>query len=191
MDQTPQPPHPSLIVITGRPGSGKTSLAHALARAIRCPAISRDEIKEGFVNTTGQTGGVGAPSDDIARQVYDAFFDTLNLLLNHRITLVAEAAFQHKVWAPKLQPLPEIARIRIVLCSIDPELARSRHIARGLADPARERFHGDAAVQAARQGRELPIGDYDPPHLDVPTLTVDTSNGYQPAFQSIVSFACA
>jgi len=42
-----------LIVVTGRPGSGKTTLAHTLAKAIHCPLISRDEIKEGLVNTTG------------------------------------------------------------------------------------------------------------------------------------------
>ena len=41
---------PTLIVVTGRPGSGKTTLAHALAREIRCPAICRDEIKEGLAH---------------------------------------------------------------------------------------------------------------------------------------------
>lgn len=187
MDETTQIPQPLLIVVAGRPGSGKTSLAYSLARAVRCPAICRDEIKEGFVNTTGE---IGKPGDDIAWRVYEVFFDTVKLLLSHRITLVAEAAFQHKLWAPKLELLREIARIRIVLCAIDPELARSRHVERGLADPARERFHHDRAVQAVREGRELPIGNYDPPHLDVPTLTVDTSDGYQPAFETIVSFAC-
>jgi predicted kinase len=191
--ETPQIRQPLLIVVAGRPGSGKTSLAHALARAVRCPAICRDEIKEGFVNTmgeSGESGGGGKPGDDIGRRVYEVFFDTVKLLLSHRITLVAEAAFQHKLWAPKLELLREIARIRIVLCAVDPELARARHIERGLADPDRERFHEDRVVRAAREGRAEPIGEYDPPRLDVPMLTVDTSDGYQPAFETIVSFAC-
>ena len=179
---------PLVVVVAGRPGSGKTSLAHALAKAVRCPAICRDEIKEGFVNTTGQ---VGEPDDDIGRRVYEAFFETLTLLLRHRITLVCEAAFQHKVWAPKLEPLREIANVRMVICNIEAELARSRHIERGLADPAREHFHHDRPVQAAREGIDLPIGDYDPPHLNVPTLNVDTSAGYQPAFETIVSWVTA
>jgi predicted kinase len=59
---------PRLIVVTGRTGSGKTTLAHALARAIRCPAICRDEIKEGFVNTVGAT----AEPNEANRKVYDA-----------------------------------------------------------------------------------------------------------------------
>lgn len=174
---------PSLIVVTGRPGSGKTSLARSLAQAIRCPRISRDEIKEGLVNTIGQPRELG---DEITRQVYETFFDTLKFLLGRQITLVAEAAFQHKVWAPKLESLREIARIRIVLCSIDPNLARAREIQRGSADPIRQRFHDDPAVKASREGRELPIGEYDPPHVDAPTLIVDTSDGYRPALESIV-----
>ncbi|MBC8106021.1 MAG: ATP-binding protein [Anaerolineae bacterium] len=177
---------PRLIVVTGRPGSGKTTLAHALARAIRCPAICRDEIKEGFVNTIGPLAQL---SDDINRNVYDVFFDTITLLLSRGITLVAEAAFQHKNWAPKLEPLRAVARIRIVICSIDPQIARARHIERGLADPQRERFHDDAVVQAAREGRALPIDVYDPPHLDLPSLTVDTSQGYQPSLDQIISFS--
>jgi predicted kinase len=163
-----------LIVVAGRPGSGKTTLAHALARAIRCPAICRDEIKEGFVNTIGETGG-----DEVGRKVYEAFFDTVKLLIERNVTLVAEAAFQHKLWAPKLEPLRAIARMRIVVCDIDPQLAETRHTARGQADPLREWFHPK---------RFAPDGEFDPPRLEVPTLTVDTTDGYRPDLDRIVSF---
>jgi predicted kinase len=181
-------PLPSLIVVAGRPGAGKTTLAHALAKTIRCPAICRDEIKEGFVNTTGQ---IGTPGDAIAWHLYDAFFDTVELLLGRQITLVAEAAFGHALWAKKAQRLGELARIRVIVCDLAPELARARHIERGLADPLRERFHYDRAVKASRDAESPPIGGYEPPHLDVPTLTVDTSDGYRPVFEEIVAFARA
>jgi predicted kinase len=177
------PIHPLLIVVTGRPGSGKTTLAHALAREVRCPAICRDEIKEGFVNT------IGTKTDpEVDRTVYEIFFETIKLLLTHRTALVAEAAYQHKLWAPKLEPLIEIARLRIVLCDIDPKLARARHIERSVCDPRRERFHDDRAAQVDESGRELPITIYDPPRLNVPVLKVDTSDGYKPDLEIVASF---
>ena len=177
---------PLLTVVAGRPGSGKTTLAHGLARAIRCPAICRDEVKEGIVNSLTAEA---AHADTIQRHANDVFFRAVELLLQHGVTLVAEAAFQHKLWAPRLEPLFAIAKARVIVCTVDPELARSRHIERGLADPERERFHGDVGVRAAREGRRLPIGSYDPPRFDVPTLVVDTTEGYRPQFEAIVSFA--
>ena len=39
---------PTLIVVSGPPGAGKTTLAHEIARAAGCPAVCRDEIKEGM-----------------------------------------------------------------------------------------------------------------------------------------------
>ena len=180
-------PRPALIVVTGRPGAGKTTLAHRLARAIRCPAVCRDEIKEGVVNTLGRQG---RPGDEIERRVYETFFETVELLLRRGVTLVAEAAFQHRNWAPRLEPLREIARIRIVLCDVEAQLARVRHVERSAADPDRGRFHHDRAMQADEAGRALPLAEYDPPRIEsVPVLAVDTSDGYRPDLQAVVAFA--
>ena len=42
---------PLLLVVTGRPGSGKTTLAKKLGEKAYLPVISRDEIKEGYLQT--------------------------------------------------------------------------------------------------------------------------------------------
>jgi predicted kinase len=178
--------HPRLTVVAGRPGSGKTTVAHALARAIRCPVVSRDEIKEGLVNSLTSEA---APTDAAQRHATDVFFRTLELLLGQGVTLVAEAAFQHAVWSPRLGPLLSLAPTRIIMCRVDAELAWQRHVARGLADPQRERFHPDPAMQAAREGSPLPLAPFDPPRLEVPTLVVDTMDGYRPELERIVAFA--
>ena len=41
---------PTLVVVSGPIGSGKTTLAHKIARAVGCPVVSRDEIKEGLAH---------------------------------------------------------------------------------------------------------------------------------------------
>ncbi len=176
---------PNLIVVTGRPGSGKTTLAHTLAQSVRCPLISRDEFKEGIVNTIKNSESTS--TDDLNLYVYNIFFETIEFLLGKSITLVIEAAFQHKLWAPRLEPLKKVARIRLICCSINSELAYSRFTQRGLADPARAQFHDNWVAQTSKE--EFLSRSYQPPELDVPTLTVDTSNGYQPIFEEIVSFA--
>lgn len=191
MATEPATVRPTLIVVTGRPGAGKSTLAHALARAVRCPLLSRDEIKEGLVHATGE---LGEPGGEAQRRATDAFFDALAVLLGRGVTVVAEAAFQHQVWAPRLEPLRGSVGVRLVLCDVPPEVARARHVERGLADPARERFHHDHVVRVARAGgdwRALPIGQYEPPRSDFPTLVVDTTDGYRPAFEEIVAFARA
>ena len=84
-----------------------------------------------------------------------------------------------------MEPLLSVARVRIVICELDAEHALVRRIARGQADPERARFHPNEAAR----NRERGTVSYDPPRLEVPTLRVDTSDGYSPAFEAIVEFA--
>lgn len=172
---------PTLIVVTGRPASGKTTLAHTLARAIRCPALCRDELKEGLIHTYH---GRATPDDHarLNRHVYDVFFRAIEMLLRDGITLVAEAAFQHRLWAPKLEALQEIAQLRLIVCSLEEGLAEARYIQRDLVDPERERYHS--------LPRNMTYKDtvYEPPRLAIPTLSVDTADGYNPALEQIVAF---
>ncbi|MBD1868717.1 ATP-binding protein [Cyanobacteria bacterium FACHB-471] len=118
---------PFVVVVAGRPGSGKTTLAHKLVGQIHCTALCRDEFKEGYVNS-------------------------------------------------------------IVVCTVDPYLAKARFIERGLANFTRERFHGDKATLSSKEGIELLVGKYYPPEMDLPTLTVDTTDGYSPTLEQIIAF---
>ncbi|WP_438803156.1 AAA family ATPase [Frankia gtarii] len=50
---------PVLAVVSGPPGTGKTTLAQTIAAVVGCPAVIRDEIKQGMVlaNPGYQAGG--------------------------------------------------------------------------------------------------------------------------------------
>ena len=169
---------PILIVVTGRPGSGKTTLAERLAKDAHLPLVSRDAVKEGYVHTQG-VSHAQLPDGNLAAT--DLFFRTIEVLLDGGASLVAEAAFQHRLWSARLQPLLEKARIAVVLCQPgDGRTAYGRYLLRREAEPWRAYFHGDEGeVQDAPP-------PYDPPRLDAPTFLVDTADGYSPDVESLL-----
>ena len=176
---------PKCIIITGRQGSGKSTLAARLARALWMPLVSRDEIKEGYVNTFGVKHDELPPETN--RVVTDLFFRLVEQYLIGSISIVIEAAFQYKVWEYRMPRLIELADVRIVLCTVDTELAAQRSLLRGFEHPDREFYHGDnRVVHYKRTGEILTPADYEPPNFDVPTLTVTTENGYSPDIDELV-----
>lgn len=154
-------------------------LAHRLAAMIGCPALCRDEIKEGMVATT--SGFVPGPSDPLTMRTYEVFFAAIRLFLEHGVTHVAEAAFQHANWVRGLEPLLPLANLRIVRCQVEPAMARARAEQRVREQPSRAAHDDVGHFSVART--------FEPIRIDVPTLDVDTADGYRPDLDAIAAFA--
>jgi predicted kinase len=172
-------PLPTLVIVSGRAGSGKTTLAHRLAAKIGCPALCRDEIKEGMVAAT--PGFVPGPSDPLTVRSYGLFFAAIRLFLEHGVTHVAEAAFQHANWERGLEPLRSLAMLRVVRCEVTPEIAQSRAEHR-IREQATRAAHDDTGHFSVER-------PFEPIRLDAPTLDVDTTDGYRPDLNVIAAFA--
>jgi predicted kinase len=175
---------PTLVVISGPSAAGKTTLAHKIAKAVGCPAVCRDEIKEGMMHAA--PGFVAGAGDELTMRALPVFFDVLALLLKAGVTTVAEAAFQDAPWRAGLEPLGELAQLRIVHCTVSAEIAFERSLHRRQAVPTR-RAHADprpsdAAEFAARHSAFQRLS------IDAPSIDVDTTDGYRPGLSQIVAF---
>ena len=170
-------------MVSGPPGSGKTTLAHELARAIPCPAICRDEIKEGMAHAHG-AGFEAAPGDPLTQRTLPLFFDVVGALLRGGVTVVAEAAFQDRLWREGLEPLADLAELRIIHCVVDAEVAAARRSLSG----GRRHAHGDSIARIGVDEWKRHFTSFERVSLPVPALEVDTSDGYQPDLQKVVDF---
>jgi len=149
------------------------------------PVISRDEIKEGYVNTYGVKHD-RLPADTNA-VVTNFFFDIVNQFLANKVSIIIEAAFQHKVWEPRVARIAESGSPFIIVCSIESDIAAQRHLQRGLDDPSREFYHGDKRVSVYKAtGVMPPAGQYEVPDFNVPTIHVSTNGVYFPTVDEIV-----
>jgi predicted kinase len=175
---------PRLAVVSGPPRAGKTTLAHELARAIGCPALCRDEIKEGMVHAL-RGEFEPAAGDPLTVRTLTTFFDVLRVLIDAGSTVVAEAAFQDRLWREGLEPLVPLADIRVVQCHADPAVGRERRRTAGDAPPAtaHARIIGDDVDDWRRA-----YDSFERLSLDAPSIDVDTSDGYTPPLGDIVAF---
>jgi predicted kinase len=179
---------PLVVIVSGAPATGKTTLADRLGPALQLPVLHRDSFKEVLfgmfeASSIAESQRLGAAS-------FHLMHATLGWLLDAGVGAVYESNFQRGLSEPELRQ--HLARCRGVLLHL--ETSRENVVGRYEERARRgDRHPGHFDLQRIERHRANP-GEYDwsryeePLDLDVPTLRIDTTDGYRPEFDEIVRF---
>jgi predicted kinase len=177
---------PFLVVVSGKPGSGKTTLACRLAEpdALGLPLLQRDAIKAGLVASHGlETLAVRAVVVPLS---FDLFFGTIAQWLRAGVSLIAEHSLDSRWHEEPLRDLISLAHTAVIYCDPPDEVAARRFT-------TRESLLRGVSLPHIHATKSMQQGSYDWRRFDsfdlgVPELRVDTSDGYAPDFAAILTF---
>jgi predicted kinase len=181
-----------VVLITGEPGSGKSTLGGELARALRIPFLARDDVRGGLFFTQGSwTDAPGElPSSD---EAVDALLRLVETAARLGVSLVVEYVVR-RGRPGELERLTAIAdcvvlvtscadaRTRFVQRSLDDRLLNRPAVLDALGYPSIEAHAADAAVRMDAVRNEMRT------ELDLPRLHVGTDDGYAPALDQLIEF---
>src|SRR5581483_9605379 len=95
-------PRPLLALVTGAPGSGKTTLARRLASELRLPLLAKDDIKETLYDQLGAPDQ--AASQRLGLAALTLLRQTAERLLAAGVSVLIEANYQRGRAEPDLRP---------------------------------------------------------------------------------------
>lgn len=156
-----------IVLVSGPPASGKTTIARPLAEALGFALLTKDDIKESlFTSMNGEPGDV-----TFSRRLSEAAMDLLWTLAPHCPQVVLEANFRTQSARERSQAADLISlpgtRLVEVFCRIPLDEA-----ARRFAQRARDERH---PAHALREMTVEQLAAYAEPFALSPVIEVDTS----------------
>jgi predicted kinase len=167
-------PTAATVVVSGAPGTGKSTLASALAACLGLPLLSLDHIKEALADVLGL-------GDELwSDRMGDAAAEVVFRLADSFPGAVAEGWWRRERRARAVQ---EFQGCTEVFCRCDPVLAQQRAAARYRG--ARHPIHRDVINPSVIDGLAAAAGEVQPLHLGGALIEVDTTHGYD--FDNLVA----
>ena len=153
----------TLIVVSGAPGTGKSTIADALGAALRFPVLTLDPVKEALADVLGLGG------EDWSNRVGDAAAEVVFRLVSAFPDAVAEGWWR----GPRRdRARAEFAGATEVFCRCDPRLASDRTAAR--IGHGRHPIHRDVINPATADRVGLLAASVTPLRLGAALVEVDT-----------------
>ncbi len=167
---------PLLVLVTGAPGSGKTTLARQLAAELRLPHLNRDEVFDGLRHSVAR----GAPAP-VAQRGVPLWFSTLEHLLAGGVSMVADGTMYRGEFEGDVRRLHHFAQVVNVHCrTADPTTRfRARQLARGASAAELDAQLAKVADNLARA--------VDPLDPSKEVIEVATDGIYEPSLESLVT----
>lgn len=150
-------PRQTVVAVMGLPGTGKTSVARALAGELGLRVVSADAVRQALVGAAKKPAAYeqGAYTPEINRLTYDKLIETGRKLMQREGGVILDATFRHAEDRQQVQEMASAlqAQWRVIECQLAPELVRDRLANRaakkeGISDATWEIYLQQRAAQA-------------------------------------------
>jgi len=182
---------PTLVIVSGLPATGKSTLAEKIAEEQGWPWLTKDRFKEQLYDA----GSIDPNQFDwtaagvLGAQAVAVLIEVTAILVRRGISVVIESNFRPHLAERDLGPLTGLSQARQVHCELDRERVIERYRSR-FEQHGRHPVHLDSIAIHELDG-QIDAGFGDPLPLAVPLLCVDTMDGYRPDLPEILAFCRA